>query len=92
MNYINLRHVSTFMRILPSSRIERCTDAHAFYALYTLDRLPQDDIRRISRKRLSDELDIAERTTRSLVGILESNGLVDVVQAGIALTNYGRIC
>ena len=78
------------MRILPSSRIERCTDAHAFYALYTLDKLLQDDIRRISRKRLSDELDIAERTARSLVGILESNGLVDVVQAGIALTNYGK--
>ena len=78
------------MRILPASRIERCTDAHAFHALYTLDRLLQDDIRRISRKRLSDELDIAERTVRSLIDILESNGLVDVVQAGIALTDYGK--
>lgn len=61
------------------------TDYHLWKALMTLD--PSSGI---GRKRLSEELDIGEGSTRTLLGVLERNGCTFTNKTGIYLSEEGQ--
>ena len=62
----------------------RYNDAHIFVALMTIR-----DSKLISRLDLSEELDIGEGTSRSLINVLKSWRMIEVSQRGISLTKFG---
>ena len=64
--------------------IPKFNDYHLWKALYYLD-----DEESIGRKKLSSLLDIGEGSTRTIISMLQNNGLITINKSGIFLTDTG---
>ncbi|MBO4356870.1 MAG: DUF2111 domain-containing protein [Candidatus Methanomethylophilaceae archaeon] len=64
--------------------IPKFNDYHLWKALYYLD-----DEESIGRKKLSSLLDIGEGSTRTIISLLQSHGIISINKSGIILTSTG---
>jgi len=64
--------------------IPKFNDYHLWKALYYLD-----DKESIGRKKLSSLLDIGEGSTRTIISLLQSHGIISINKSGIILTSAG---
>ena len=64
--------------------IPKFNDYHLWKALYILD-----DEEAIGRKKLSTMLDIGEGSTRTIISMLQSHGIISINKSGIILTSTG---
>ena len=64
--------------------IPKFNDYHLWKALYYLD-----DDEAIGRKKLSSLLDIGEGSTRTIIALLQSHGIISINKSGIILTSTG---
>lgn len=64
--------------------IPKFNDYHLWKALYYLD-----DKEAIGRKKLSSLLDIGEGSTRTIISLLQSHGIISINKSGIILTTTG---
>ncbi len=64
--------------------IPKFNDYHLWKALYYMD-----DEDAIGRKKLSSLLDIGEGSTRTIISLLQSHGIISINKSGIILTNNG---
>jgi len=64
--------------------IPKFNDYHLWKALYYLD-----DEESIGRKKLSSLLDIGEGSTRTIISLLQSHGIISINKSGIILTGTG---
>ena len=64
--------------------IPKFNDYHLWKTIYYLD-----DEETIGRKRLSSLLDIGEGSTRTIISLLQSQGIISINKSGIILTSAG---
>lgn len=79
------------MASLHSSRlggpIPKFKDYHLWKTLYCLDKESP-----IGRKKLASLIEIGEGSTRTILNILQENGMISINKSGVALTPEGKEC